>query len=361
MVIPPLGLSQQLLVSTTVESRGRVGEGDAEGGRECSGRAGIGAVSYVGNCEDSDHFQLGGGECSDGAEGNESWSESCDDSNEIIVNHVQIGKKNFSASTCFKNAKKASVGTCDIPNDEAAIKSSFNWAFQHGGFKQVYGKVDERQRSLISSFSTRFPLLSQSFKSWLPRSVSPVLHPTLRYTVRGMGVQFCFVQTSEHRQRFLNFCQQSSAVAIDTEGAPFNRNIDLVQIGDGDVVFLCPVRPQELEFLKEIAKTIFADEAKRVLQFGSDDVQKFLHALGIEFEIRCSMIDVQDRLRIQANLPKGKPPSLQSAVITRFGPCHVLSKAWTHSGWNNIPLHPEQEEYATLDVIFAFRLGFEMH
>jgi len=285
-------------------------------------------------------------------------SECCDNADEITVVDVQIGQRNglrASSSGVFGVSR-------DGYHDQLAIKRSFNWAFHHGALNTRTGTVDHRQQSLIFSFRMRFPDLSEYFNSSLPSSgyFSPVRRMESRITIHDVGSQFVFVETEEHCRTFLEFCQASPAVAIDTEGAPYNTNIDLVQIGNGKIVFLCPVRSEYFEILIAVAKSIFLDGSKRVMQFGSDDVTKFLHGIGLRIDTRCTLINVQDRLREEAGLPTGKSPGLPSSVAKLIGDGRVLCKAWTNSGWDVIPLHPEQAEYAALDVIFAFRLGCEM-
>ena len=331
------------------------GRGDADGG---------GAVLV-------DTGEAGEGALRDGEEGEPGSAKSSnynsDDESMKIIDAVigdpgglqeQYGKKG-------KNAKKASVvvkGQSEF--DHQAIKASFYWAFTHGNKerKPNYGTCDHRQESVIQSFHRRFPFLSQYFSSYRPSSgrFVPVLYPAMRYEVRTIGVDVFFVQTPKDRERCFRFCQQKNAVSIDTEAAPLNSNIDLVQIGDKDQVFLCPLRNQDPEFLNAVAKAIFHDACKTVYQFGSDDVAKFLRTIGNRMDIVCTLVDVQERLREQARLPPGRPLSLVDAVKARYGIDRVLSKAWTISGWDNIPLYRDQLEYAALDAVFAFLLGSEL-
>ena len=288
-----------------------------------------------------------------------------DDDAGIEILDVQIGNPSGLQDKYRKSAKNATQASVAVKDQsEVDIKRSFHWAFTHGNkeIKPTYGAVDHRQESLIQSFQRRFPLLSEHFRRSCPSSgrCVPVLYPALRYKVSDIGVEVIFVQTLEDRDRCLRFCKERRAVSIDTEAAPLNRNIDLVQIGDRNQVFLCPLRNQDPQFLNEVAEAIFQDAHKTVYQFGSDDVAKFLHSIGKLMDVVCTQVNVQDRLRELANLPPHKPPSLFDAVATRYGNGRFLSKAWTISGWDNIPLHQDQAEYAALDALFAFELGSEL-
>ena len=263
-----------------------------------------------------------------------------------------------------KNATQSSVavkGQSNVGPD--AIKSSFYWAFVKGNAERTshYRIRDHRQESLIQSFQRRFPNLSEYFLGHCPstRHFEPVVYPASRYQVHHFSIRVFFVQTPELRNQCLLFCRQSRSLSIDTETAPLNSNIDLLQIGDDNQVYLCPLRDQDRGFLNAVAEAIFQDACKTVFQFGSDDATKFLCAIDNRTGIASSLVDVQDRLRIKAGLPRGHPPSLVNAVRqSRYGGGgYILSKAWTISGWDNIPLHPDQAEYAALDAYFAFLLG----
>ena len=184
-----------------------------------------------------------------------------------------------------------------------------------------------------------------------------------RFTAQNLNVRYCFVKTPDHCRQLLNFCQGRSVVAIDTEKAPFKEFIDLVQISDGEYAYLCPLQGQLYDHLKEVAANLFGDSKKTVLQFGlANDVGLFIRALGMHMEIRCTLIDVQARLAAELQLPKGQTPSLEKLVNERWGRKgqRVFSKAWRISGWNILPLHSEQAEYAALDPIFTYRLGYDM-
>jgi hypothetical protein len=264
-----------------------------------------------------------------------------------------------------KNATQSSVAVKGQSN-VGQIKSSFCWAFAKGN-KEIKSHSDNRirdhrQESLIQSFQRRFPNLSQYFLGHCPsssRHFEPVVYPAARYQVHHFSIRVFFVQTPELRNQCLHFCRQSRSLSIDTETAPLNSKIDLLQIGDENQVYLCPLRDQDPGFLNAVAKAIFQDACKTVFQFGSDDATKFLRAIDNRTRIASSLVDVQDRLRIKAGLPQGRPPNLVDAVRqSRYGgDGYILSKAWTISGWDNIPLHPDQAEYAALDAYFAFLLG----
>ena len=263
-----------------------------------------------------------------------------------------------------KDATQSSVavkGQSNVGPEE--IKSSFYWAFNHGNkeTKSHFRIRDHRQESLIQSFQRRFPNLSQYFLGHCPspRRFEPVVYPAARYQVHHFSFRVFFVQTPELRNQCLLFCRQSRSLSIDTETAPLNSKIDLLQIGDDNQVYLCPLRDQDPGFLNAVAEAIFQNACKTVFQFGSDDATKFLRAIDIRTGIASSLVDVQDRLRVKAGLPQGHPPNLVDAVRqSRYGGGgYILSKAWTISGWDNIPLHPDQAEYAALDAYFAFLLG----
>lgn len=331
------------------------GRGDAEGGGALSDDIGAAGEAAV---EDDE----------EGASQNAMSSTCNSDDAGIEVLDVKIGdpgglKARYRKST--KNATQASVAVKGQSGvDDTDIKGSFHWAFTHGNaeIKPRYGTVDHRQESLIQSFHRRFPLLSEHFRRSRPSSgrFVPVSYPAFRYKVSEIGVGVIFVQTPEDRDRCLSFCKERRAVSIDTEAAPLNSNIDLVQIGDRNQVFLCPLRNQDPHFLNEVADAIFRDAHKTVYQFGSDDVDKFLRSIGKRMDIVCTQVNVQECLRKLAKLPLGKPPSLSDAVTARYGNGRFLSKAWTISGWDNIPLHQDQAEYAALDALFAFELGSEL-
>ena len=279
-----------------------------------------------------------------------------DEGSDIKVIDVHIGSDHLSSTIAQGQDLHAPSGSRDD-----AIKKHFYHHYNHGGPRCAYGQVDERQISVLTSFRRRFRHLS--FPTISGRSPLKVSHEAFRYTVANMGVKYCFVEDANDRQLLLEFCHHNTVIAIHTESAPapFNKSIDLVQISNSNDAFLCPLRPNDHEHLKKIATILFSDASKRVLQFGMGDIEKFLNALGIRIDIQCSVINVQERLRVQAGLDKDKPPSLPTCVINHFGNQRVLSTAWTNSGWDNIPLHQEQKEYATLDVIFTFRLGQNMH
>jgi ribonuclease D len=186
------------------------------------------------------------------------------------------------------------------------------------------------------------------------------VYPAARYQVHHFSIRVFFVQTPELRNQCLLFCRQSRSLSIDTETSPLNSKIDLLQIGDGNQVYLCPLRDQDPGFLNAVAEAIFQDARKTVYQFGSDDVTKFLRAIDKQMGIACTVVDVQERLRIQTGLQKGLPPGLAQVVQSRFGKNRILSKAWTNSGWDIIPLYQDQQEYAALDALFAFLLGSDM-
>jgi len=291
----------------------------------------------------------------------ESCISSSDDERITIINAV-ISNPSGLKEKCGKEASVAVKGQSEV--DPQAIKASFNWAFTYGNKERepTYGTCDHRQESLIQSFQRRFPDLSKYFSSYRPSSgrFVPVLYPAMRHTVRDIGLDVLFVVTPELREQCLRFCQQSSAVSIDTEASPLNINIDLVQIGDKKKVFLCPLRNQDPTFLNAVAEAIFQDARKTVYQFGSDDVTKFLRAIDKQMGIACTVVDVQERLRIQTGLQKGLPPGLAQVVQSRFGKNRILSKAWTNSGWDIIPLYQDQQDYAALDALFAFLLGSEL-
>jgi len=292
-------------------------------------------------------------------DGQDSDDSRCSETS-ITVVEVRIGKgKDSGAHHVSQPPTKANP---PVPHliAEVEIKRSFHWSFEHGGPLRPHGGVDHRQGSVISSFIARFPHLKQHFQRYYPKSLVNVNHPALRFTARNLGVQYLVVKSDEHRAQFHQFCQQQSVVAIDTESAPLSQYIDLVQISNGDFAYVCPLRLQDPWYLKTIANTLLRDSKKRLLQFGHDDVDKFVRALNIHIDIQCSVIDVQERLRKQAKLSKS--PSLIDEVESRIysNEKRILSKAWRISGWNNDPLHPEQEEYAALDAIFAFRLGCQM-
>ena len=291
--------------------------------------------------------------------------EDSDDSIKIIRVHIgyppglqeQQGRKG-------KNATQSSVAVKGQSNvGPEAIKSSFYWAFAKGNAERTshYNYRDHRQESLIQSFQRRFPNLSQYFLGHCPspRRFEPVVYPAARYQVHHFSFRVFFVQTPELRNQCLLFCRQSRSLSIDTETAPLNSKIDLLQIGDDNQVYLCPLRDQDPGFLNAVAEAIFQNACKTVFQFGSDDATKFLCAIDNRTGIASSLVDVQDRLRIKAGLPLGRPPNLVDAVRqSRYGGGnYILSKAWTISGWDNIPLHPDQAEYAALDAYFAFLLG----
>ena len=306
-----------------------------------------------------------------GQEGESEHSQSSNSNSDdggIVVTSVRLGDPGRLQEQHGRkkgNANKASVaveGHSDV--DYESIKKDFQWSFTKGNKerKPEYMTRDHRQESIIQSYDRRFPFLSQYFNGYRPSSgrFVPVLYPALRHQVHLIGVRVFFVQTPELRQQCLRFCQDKVSLSIDTEAAPLNRNIDLLQIGNGDEVFLCPLRDQDPEFLNEVAQAIFQDARKTVYQFGSDDAKKFLGAIHNGMGIACTVVDVQERLRRQAGLPVGHSPSLPNAVYkSRYG-SRILSKAWTISGWDNIPLHPDQAEYAALDALFAFLLGSDM-
>jgi len=319
--------------------------------------------------------ESGEGTEEDGQEGESAHSQSSnsnsDDGDGIVVTSVVLGDPGGLQEQHGRkkgNENKASVAVeGHSVVDYESIKRDFYWSFFHGNkeMKPLYMTYDHRQESIIQSYDRRFPFLSQYFNCHGPssgRGFVPVLYPALRHRVHLFGVRVFFVQTPELRQQCLRFCQDKISLSIDTEAAHGNRNIDLLQIGNGDEVFLCPLRDQDLEFLNEVAQAMFQDSRKTVYQFGSDDAKKFLGAIHNRMRIACTVVDVQERLQTQAGLPH--PPSLADAVQqSRFrsynGSSRILSKAWTISGWDNIPLHPHQAEYAALDALFAFLLGSE--
>jgi hypothetical protein len=264
-----------------------------------------------------------------------------------------------------KNATQSSVAVKGQSNvvpeaNEAKIKSSFHWAFAKGNKEKTSDSriCDHRQESLILSFQRRFPNLSQYFLGHCPssRHFEPVAYPAARYQVHHFSISVFFVQTPELRNQCLLFCRQSSSLSIDTETAPLNSKIDLLQIGDDNQVYLCPLRDQDPGFLNAVAEALFQDACKTVFQFGSDDATKFLRAIDNRTGIASTVVDVQDRLRTKVGQ---HPPNLVDAVRqSRYGGGgYILSKAWTISGWDNIPLHSDQAEYAALDAYFAFLLG----
>lgn len=242
--------------------------------------------------------------------------------------------------------------------DEEKLKKHIYWAFTKAGPEPLHGKFDDRQLSVVRSCISRFPSISNHYQRLISsnsRTIAKVIHPAFRYTLQNIGARVLLVEDAETRSRFLAFCKNEIRVAIDTEAAPspFKKSIDLIQISNSDTAFLCPVRQQNFDFLADIASTLFLNKSKTVLQFGNDDVNKFLDAIGIQIRIQCTLIDVQRRL----TKDRGKPPSLPDCVCDHFRGSHVLSKAWTISGWDNVPLHHEQVEYASLDVIFTFRIA----
>lgn len=297
-------------------------------------------------------------------ESEEGFVES-DGDDSISVIDVQVGYPG-GLGRKTKNETKAGGGGGAVNGqskvDPDRIKNSFYWAFNHGNKerKPTYGNRDHRQASLIQSFSRRFPFLSHFFLGHSPSSgrFVPVLYPAFRYQQHMFGIRVFFVQTPELRNQCLLFCRQTRSLSIDTEAAPLQSKIDLLQIGDDNEVYLCPLRDQDPGFLNAVADAIFQDARKTVYQFGSDDATKFLRAIDNRMGVASSLVDVQDRLRIQAGLQQGHSPNLVNAVMqSRYGRGYILSKAWTISGWDNIPLHPDQVEYAALDVMFTFLLG----
>lgn len=245
--------------------------------------------------------------------------------------------------------------------DEEKLKKHIFWAYTSGGPFSPHGKLDDRQLSVLRSCILRFPCISGHYQRVIETSskrIANVMHPAFRYTLQNSGAQGVLVKDSETRLRFLNFCKNEIRVAIDTETAPspFKKSIDLIQISNNDTAFLCPVRQENFDLLTDIASTLFLNKSKTVLQFGNDDVNQFLDAVGIHIGIHCTLIDVQRRLTKK----EGKAPNLPDCVSDVFRDGRVLSKAWTISGWDNVPLHPEQVEYASLDVIFTFRIACGM-
>ena len=320
-----------------------------------------------------DMRESGEGTEEDGQEGESeraNSSNSNSDDEGMVVTSVVIGdpsRLQEQHGSKQGKANKASVaveGHLDV--DYAAIKKDFNWSLTHGNgeIMPTYGNRDHRQESIIQSYLRRFPILSQHINRNRPssgRGFVPVMYPAMRHRVRDIGIRVSFVQTPELRTQCLRFCQENVSLSIDTEAAPLNRNIDLLQIGNGDEVFLCPLRDQDPRFLNAVAAAIFQDVRKTVYQFGSDDATKFLRAIDNRMGIACTVVDVQERLRKQEQLPVGLSPSLANAVLkSRYG-SRILSKAWTISGWDNIPLHPDQAEYAALDALFTFLLGSDMN
>jgi hypothetical protein len=306
------------------------------------------------------HLPLATGESEEGS--SEYDSDDC-----ITVTSVHVGYPpglQQQQGRKGKNATQSSVAVKGQSNiGPEAIKSRFYWAFAKGNKERTsHDRIrDHRQESLIQSFLRRFPNLSQYFLGHCPssRHFEPVVYPAARYRVHHFSIRVFFVQTPELRNQCLLFCRQSRSLSIDTETAPLNSKIDLLQIGDGNEVYLCPLRDQDPGFLNVVAEAIFQDASKTVFQFGSDDATNFLRAIDNRTGISSSLVDVQDRLRIKAGLPQGHPPNLVDAVRqSRYGgDGYILSKAWTISGWDNIPLHPDQAEYAALDAYFAFLLG----
>ena len=297
-----------------------------------------------------------------------SYADDCSDGSDesrssIIVESVTIGK--FTpVSGGLKDGPavvrvQRLMHSVSTDQDEEKLKKHIYWAYTttKGGPVPRNGTYDHRQVSVLRSCISRFPSISSHYQRLMLKisKIADVIHPTFRYTLQNTGCQAVLVEDSQTRSRFLDFCKNEMRVAIDTEAAPspFKKYIDLIQISNHDTAFLCPVRQENFGLLEDIASTLFLNTSKTVLQFGNDDVNKFLDAIGIRIQIHCKLIDVQGKLTKKA----AKPPNLPDCVREIVGGCLVLSKAWTISGWDNVPLHPEQVEYASLDVLLTFRIA----
>lgn len=159
------------------------------------------------------------------------------------------------------------------------------------------------------------------------------------------------------------------AMALDVEKSPLSctwRQLKpaLIQIADGDRVFL--LHSHVLGSSAEaaaIANRVFAallGKGRTLAVFGDDDVKmlRALDFLKLPDHPLCTFADMKKMCLSSPSLSAqaGSKRGLADWVAIKW-PGHVLSKAWTLSGWDMpSPLLEAQLEYAALDAAVTFAL-----